>query len=202
MKSLVHPGPYSLTGTATRRAFRRGVHPIGGKKRIISDGVVSMLEAIETHCVEMLCQSLWICPSVSASLGGTARSPPVTLVHLGFLAGFLLGGFFFTVCFFVGRRDFFRAIVLLLVSAYSRSPASSCRRRFVAKVREAQLDVGRIALDAKRQENFGSRALRGYAGLGHLSLPWSVRGNEPALGVFKHAGGVLFHEIRQQTGPS
>ena len=59
-----------------------------------------MLEAIETHCVEMLCQSLWICPSVSASLGGTARSPPVTLVHLGFLAGFLLGGFFFTVCFF------------------------------------------------------------------------------------------------------
>ena len=58
MKSLVHPGPYSLTGTATRRAFRRGVHPIGGKKRIISDGVVSMLEAIETHCVEMLCPKM------------------------------------------------------------------------------------------------------------------------------------------------
>ena len=59
-------------------------------------------------------------------------------------------------------------------------------------MREAELDVGRTALDAKRQENFGSSALRGYAGLGHLSLPWSVRGNEPALGVFKHAGGVLF----------
>ena len=38
--------------------FLQGVHPIGGKKRIISDGVVSMLEAIETHCVEMLCPKM------------------------------------------------------------------------------------------------------------------------------------------------
>jgi len=60
-------------------------------------------------------------------LGGTARSPPVTFVSLGFLAGIFLGGFFFTVCLFVGRRDFLRAIVLLLVSAYS------CRRRVVVR---------------------------------------------------------------------
>src|SRR2546427_416477 len=70
-----------------------------------------MLEVIEIHCSEMLCQSLWICPSVSASLRGTAWSPPVTLVSLGFF----LADLFFTVCFFGGRRDFFRAIVLLLL---------------------------------------------------------------------------------------
>src|SRR5712692_3027555 len=83
-----------------------------------------MLEAIETHCAEMLCQSLWICPSVSASLRGTARSPPVTLVSLGVF----LAGLFFTVCLFVGRRDFFRAIVLLLVSAYSSSAVTGTPR--------------------------------------------------------------------------
>src|SRR5207253_10297791 len=66
------------------------------------------------QCGGTWCRSLWICLSVSASLGGTARSPPVTLVSLGFF----LAGFSFTVGFFVGRRDFFRAIVLLLVSGY------------------------------------------------------------------------------------
>src|SRR2546422_6473223 len=65
-----------------------------------------------------LCQSLWICPSVSASLRGTARSPPVTLVSLGFF----LAGLFFTVGFFVGHRDFFRVIGLLLVSALLPQP--------------------------------------------------------------------------------
>ena len=61
-----------------------------------------MLEVIEIHCSEMLCQSLWICPLVSASLRGTARSPPVTLVSLGFF----LAGLFFTVGFFVGQQRY------------------------------------------------------------------------------------------------
>jgi hypothetical protein len=59
-------------------------------------------------------------------------------------------------------------------------------------------DVGRIGLDAGRQGNFGPSALRGYAG------PWPfvfnlgrLGGNAPALGVFTHAGGVLFHELGQ-----
>jgi hypothetical protein len=56
-----------------------------------------MLEAIETHCSETLCQSRRICRSVSASLGGSARAPPVSF----------------------GCLDFFRAILVLLVSAYS-----------------------------------------------------------------------------------
>jgi hypothetical protein len=50
-----------------------------------------MLEAIETHCSETLCQSLWICRFVSASLGGIAR------------------------------RDALRAILILLVSGYRLS---------------------------------------------------------------------------------
>src|SRR6266852_603730 len=42
------------------------------------------------------------------------------------------------------------------------------------EVREREPDSGRIALDGRRQENLGPSALRGYAGLGHLTPPWSV----------------------------
>src|SRR5947199_10203344 len=83
-----------------------------------------MLEVIEIHCSEMLCQSLWICPLVSASLRGTARSPPVTLVSLGFF----LADLFFTVGFFGGRRDFFRAIVLLLLRPTPGAAPAAPRR--------------------------------------------------------------------------
>src|SRR5206468_1270730 len=58
---------------------------------IISGGVVSMLEAIETHCSETLCLSFWICPFVSASLGG------------------------------ISGREVFRAILILLVSGHRLS---------------------------------------------------------------------------------
>jgi len=54
---------------------------------------------------------------------------------------------------------------------------------------EGALRVG--VLNAGRRRCFRPRGLRWYAGLGHLSLPWSVRGNEPALGVFTHAGGIV-----------
>jgi len=53
-----------------------------------------MLEAIETHCSETLCRSLWTCSFVSASFGGIAS------------------------------RDIFLATVLLLVSAYLPVKAS------------------------------------------------------------------------------
>src|SRR5712691_5943647 len=75
-----------------------------------------MLDAIETHCSETCCLSAWICPSVSASLRGSVS------------LGFFLAGFFFTVCFFVGRRDFFRAIVSSLFQPYSNSSVTGTPR--------------------------------------------------------------------------
>src|SRR6266478_5050651 len=41
-------------------------------------------------------------------------------------------------------------------------------------MREPEPDIGRIGLDARRQENFGPSTFRGYAGVGDLTPPWSV----------------------------
>jgi hypothetical protein len=48
-----------------------------------------------------------------------------------------------------------------------------------------------IVLCVGRLRRFRPSGLWCYPGLGDLSLPWSVRGNAPALGVFTHAGGVV-----------
>jgi hypothetical protein len=67
--------------------------------------IVSMLEAIETPGSAARCRSAWICPSASASLRGTVRSPPLALVSLGFFVADF-------GCFLVDRQDVFRAMVV------------------------------------------------------------------------------------------
>jgi hypothetical protein len=76
-RAAIATGPLvrRLTSTVSAATVLRnsGSHRARTTCGIVSGGVVSMLEAMETHCLETPRQRAWICRSVSASFRGSAR---------------------------------------------------------------------------------------------------------------------------------